>query len=64
MNRPQQFTTVDLTPRKYHGYAVILFILGTLFPPLGMTYHASTGHLTDVHCKRLRRGLESGRISI
>lgn len=26
---------VDLTPRKHHGYAVLLFIFGTLFPPLG-----------------------------
>lgn len=25
----------DLTPRKHHGYAVLLFIMGTLFPPLG-----------------------------
>lgn len=26
---------VDLTPRRHHGYAVVLFIFGTLFPPLG-----------------------------
>lgn len=26
---------VDLTPRRHHGYAVLLFIVGTLFPPLG-----------------------------
>jgi uncharacterized membrane protein YqaE (UPF0057 family) len=26
---------LDLTPRRYHGYNVLLFILGTLFPPLG-----------------------------
>lgn len=26
---------VDLTPKKHHGYAVLLFILGTLLPPLG-----------------------------
>ena len=35
MVAPQQFTKVDLTPRRHHGYAVFLFILGTLFPPLG-----------------------------
>ena len=32
---PQTFTKVDLTPRRHHGYAVLLFIFGTLFPPLG-----------------------------
>jgi hypothetical protein len=25
----------DLTPRRHHGYAFLLFIVGTLFPPLG-----------------------------
>ncbi len=34
---PQNFTKVDLTPKRYHGYAVLLFIFGTLFPPLGMS---------------------------
>ena len=28
-------TKIDLTPRRHHGYAVLLFIMGTLFPPLG-----------------------------
>ncbi|KAF9454493.1 hypothetical protein P691DRAFT_638054, partial [Macrolepiota fuliginosa MF-IS2] len=27
---------VDLTPKKHHGYAVFLFIMGTLFPPLAV----------------------------
>ena len=27
---------VDMKPKAWHGYAVILFILGTLVPPLGM----------------------------
>jgi len=27
---------VDIKPRKYHGYAVLLFIMGTLFPPLAV----------------------------
>ena len=27
---------VDMKPKAWHGYAVILFILGTLLPPLGM----------------------------
>lgn len=26
---------LDLTPRRHHGYAVLLFIMGTLLPPLG-----------------------------
>ena len=29
---------VDFTPRRHHGFAVVLFILGTLFPPLGMSF--------------------------
>jgi uncharacterized membrane protein YqaE (UPF0057 family) len=28
-------TRKDLKPKRYHFYAVLLFILGTLFPPLG-----------------------------
>jgi len=28
---------LDLTPRRHHGYAVLLFIMGTLLPPLGIT---------------------------
>ncbi len=28
-------TKVNLKPRRHHGYAVVLFIFGTLFPPLG-----------------------------
>ncbi|KXN89259.1 hypothetical protein AN958_06013 [Leucoagaricus sp. SymC.cos] len=34
---------VDLTPRKYHGYAVLLFIMGTLFPPLDTAVAARFG---------------------
>ena len=30
-------TTIDLTPRRHHGYLVLIFIIGTLFPPLGKT---------------------------
>jgi hypothetical protein len=29
-------TKIDLTPRRHHGYAVLLFIMGTLLPPLGL----------------------------
>jgi len=32
----------DLKPRKYHGYAVLLFIMGTLFPPLGQSSSSLT----------------------
>lgn len=34
--RHQQFNKVDLTPKKWHAYSVLLFILGSLLPPLGM----------------------------
>ncbi|KAJ3503668.1 hypothetical protein NMY22_g18168 [Coprinellus aureogranulatus] len=34
---------VDLTPKKWHGYAVILFILGTLFPPLAVAARFGIG---------------------
>ncbi|KAL5511869.1 hypothetical protein ACEPAH_5087 [Sanghuangporus vaninii] len=27
---------LDLTPRRHHGYAVLLFIFGTLFPPMAV----------------------------
>ncbi|KAL0581742.1 hypothetical protein V5O48_000324 [Marasmius crinis-equi] len=27
---------IDTTPRRHHGYAVLLFIMGTLFPPLAV----------------------------
>ncbi|KAI0332138.1 hypothetical protein GY45DRAFT_1321456 [Cubamyces sp. BRFM 1775] len=34
---------VDLTPRKHHGYAVLLFIFGTLFPPLAVAARFGIG---------------------
>ncbi|KAI0780714.1 hypothetical protein BD413DRAFT_9515 [Trametes elegans] len=34
---------VDLTPRKHHGYAVLLFIFGTLFPPLAVAARFGVG---------------------
>ncbi|KAI0797668.1 hypothetical protein C8Q75DRAFT_728925 [Abortiporus biennis] len=43
MNRPQEFTKIDLTPRRHHGYAVVLFILGTLFPPLAVAARFGIG---------------------
>ncbi|KAL6305341.1 hypothetical protein BKA93DRAFT_731230 [Sparassis latifolia] len=41
--RTRSFTKVDLTPRRYHGYAVILFILGTLLPPLAVAARFGIG---------------------
>ncbi|PIL24193.1 transporter [Ganoderma sinense ZZ0214-1] len=35
--------SVDLTPRKHHGYAVFLFILGTLLPPLAVAARFGIG---------------------
>jgi len=43
MPSPQQFTKVDLTPRRHHGYAVVLFIMGTLFPPLAVAARFGVG---------------------
>ncbi|RXW15067.1 hypothetical protein EST38_g10785 [Candolleomyces aberdarensis] len=34
---------IDLTPRKFHGYAVLLFIMGTLFPPLAVAARFGIG---------------------
>ena len=43
MNRPEQFTKVDLTPKRHHGYAVLLFIFGTFFPPLAVAARFGIG---------------------
>jgi len=43
MNRPEQFTKIDLTPKRHHGYAVLLFIFGTLFPPLAVAARFGVG---------------------
>jgi hypothetical protein len=37
LNRPNTFTKINLKPRRYHFYNVVLFIFGTLFPPLGQS---------------------------
>ncbi|KAI0372876.1 hypothetical protein BV20DRAFT_1042231 [Pilatotrama ljubarskyi] len=34
---------IDLTPRRHHGYAVLLFIFGTLFPPLAVAARFGIG---------------------
>ncbi|KAF8654135.1 hypothetical protein AX16_003666 [Volvariella volvacea WC 439] len=34
---------IDLTPRRHHGYAVLLFIMGTLFPPLAVAARFGIG---------------------
>lgn len=43
MNRPEQFTKVDLTPKRHHGYAVLLFIFGTFFPPIAVAARFGVG---------------------
>lgn len=30
-----QNTKLDLKPKRHHGYSAVLFVMGTLFPPLG-----------------------------
>ncbi|KAL0946895.1 hypothetical protein HGRIS_013059 [Hohenbuehelia grisea] len=34
---------IDLTPKRHHGYAVLLFIMGTLFPPLAVAARFGIG---------------------
>jgi len=34
---------LDLKPKRYHGYAVLLFIVGTLFPPLAVAARFGIG---------------------
>ncbi|KAF8201835.1 hypothetical protein BJ912DRAFT_520392 [Pholiota molesta] len=36
-------TKIDLTPRRHHGYSAILFIFGTLFPPLAVAARFGIG---------------------
>lgn len=53
MNRPYDFNKVDLKPKRHHGYSVIIFIFGTLFPPLGPSsalYSVlHSGSCSDIH---------------
>jgi uncharacterized membrane protein YqaE (UPF0057 family) len=30
-----------IKPKRHHGFGVVLFILGTLFPPLGLSHRSS-----------------------
>jgi uncharacterized membrane protein YqaE (UPF0057 family) len=34
---------IDLTPKRHHGYAVLLFLMGTLFPPLAVAARFGIG---------------------
>ncbi|KAF8582661.1 hypothetical protein K439DRAFT_1635104 [Ramaria rubella] len=43
MNRPQRFDNATFKPRRYHGYAAVLFIFGTLFPPLAVAARFGIG---------------------
>jgi len=43
MDRPQTFTKIDLKPKAHHGYAVLLFVLGTLLPPLAVAARFGIG---------------------
>ncbi|CCA74706.1 hypothetical protein PIIN_08666 [Serendipita indica DSM 11827] len=42
-NRPNTFTKLDLKPRRYHFYNVLLFIFGTFFPPLAVAARFGIG---------------------
>jgi len=50
MDRPQTFTKIDLKPKRHHGYAVILFILGTLLPPLAVAARFGIGKDFWLNC--------------
>ncbi|CCM04579.1 uncharacterized protein FIBRA_06760 [Fibroporia radiculosa] len=41
--RPQQFTKPNLTPKRHHGFTVLLCILGTLLPPLAVAARFGIG---------------------
>jgi len=34
--RAERWDKIDLKPKRWWGYTILLFILGTLLPPLGM----------------------------
>ena len=36
LSRPNEFTKIDLKPRRFHFFNVLLFIFGTIFPPIGI----------------------------
>ncbi|KAG6900892.1 hypothetical protein C0993_010011 [Termitomyces sp. T159_Od127] len=38
-----QSSNIDLKPKRHHGYAVVLFIMGTLFPPLAVAARFGIG---------------------
>jgi len=50
MDRPQNFTKIDLKPKRHHGYAVLLFILGTLLPPLAVAARFGIGSDFWLNC--------------
>lgn len=40
---PRPPTKISLKPKRHHGYSVVLFILGTLFPPLAVAARFGVG---------------------
>jgi len=43
MATPYIPSKIDLKPKRHHGYSVLLFILGTLFPPLAVAARFGIG---------------------
>ncbi|KAG8823953.1 hypothetical protein FRC17_009208 [Serendipita sp. 399] len=43
LDRANTFTKIDLKPRRYHFYNVLLFILGTFVPPLAVAARFGIG---------------------
>jgi hypothetical protein len=62
--RAERWDKLDLKPKRWWGYTILLFILGTILPPLG-TYRSNESFglsLTPV-LQPLRLGLASEGIS-
>ena len=49
LSRPNEFTKIDLKPRRFHFYYILLFILGTVFPPIGIQFFSSLNVNTAYH---------------
>lgn len=62
--RAERWDKLDLKPKRWWGYTIFLFILGTLLPPLGAyrSNYSSNTSLTPT-LQLLQRGLELEGIS-
>lgn len=42
-------TREDLKPKKHHGYTVLIFIVGTLLPPVGERHHVGNDSVNSTN---------------